>query len=85
MIDDEDNGLKRVARVWLAFILFGGLIGLSVFLGLVVGLKQNENISAIIALALGLSIGFGLANVLAARRMAAKIFRLLGFIEWHAK
>ncbi|MEL7030972.1 MAG: hypothetical protein AAGL97_13035 [Pseudomonadota bacterium] len=74
-----------MARAWLTFILFGGLIWLGVFLGMVFGLQQSEDISSIVASVLGLSLGYGLANLLIARRLAARFFRILGFIEWHLK
>ncbi|MEM7640790.1 MAG: hypothetical protein AAF269_17170 [Pseudomonadota bacterium] len=85
MIDEETNSLQRVARVWLTFVLFGGLIGLIVSLALVFGFGQSETVSAITGLVIGIPVGFGSANWLPTRRLAATLFRVLGFIEWHLK
>lgn len=74
--------MERVARVWVAFTLYGGLIGLAVFLGSVFGLGQSEAYAAIVAVVIGVLLGFGLAHILGARKLASRILGFLYYVSW---
>jgi len=74
--------MKRVARVWVAFTLFGGLIGLGCFLSLVFGVGVSEPVAAAISVPLGVTIGYGLARLVIARRLAARLLAVLYEIGW---
>ncbi|MCR9078439.1 MAG: hypothetical protein NXH78_05000 [Hyphomonadaceae bacterium] len=83
MIEEEKTAMDRVARVWLTFILFGGIIGIGLFLGLVFGLRLGEGVSTVIAMPVGILLGFGLARLSVARRLATRLLSILSFIRWH--
>lgn len=74
--------MERIARIWVAFVLYGGLFGFAVFLGLVFGLRQSQWYAAAVAVILGVSLGFGLAHVLGARKLAARILGFLYYLGW---
>lgn len=74
--------MERIARIWVAFILFGGLSGLFLFLGLVFGLGLPHALAATIAVIFGVSVGFALARSLGARKLAARILGLFYYLGW---
>ncbi len=79
MIEEEQNSMERIARIWIAFCLYSGLLGLFVFLGMVFGLRQSPLFAAIAGAVIGVSLGFGLARILGARKLAS---RILGFLYY---
>jgi len=82
LIEEEQTSLERIARIWVAFVLYGGLFGFLVFVGMVFGLRQSQWYAAAIAVIVGVSLGFGLAHVLGARKLAARILGFLYYLGW---
>lgn len=74
--------MERIARIWVAFFLYGGLFGLFAFLAMVFGLGQAQWFAALVALIIGVSLGFGLAHIVGARKLAARILGFLYYLGW---
>lgn len=74
--------MKRIGRIFLTFCLFGGSIGLIVFLSLRLGLKLPDWVAITSGIASGLVIGLIGCQSKTARTFAAYLIEKLHFLGW---